>query len=144
MTSPLPERSWWNEPASDDPVRADAKPPYEVARRGLLAPGSPWRAVAVPTAVALGAVGAIAASRARLPLPLGAAAGAAAALLGVFALPSLPTRRVVLVLLGLGGLGALRHASYASDNTGVLLVVWAVATLVALLLVARCRSARRR
>src|SRR5262249_17308560 len=72
----------------------------------------------------------------------GAVAGGVAALLGVFALPSLPTRRVVLVLLGLGGLGALRHASYASDDTSALLVVWALATLVALLLVDRAVTER--
>jgi transglutaminase-like putative cysteine protease len=92
--------------------------------------------------MALGSVGAIAATRAHLPLLIGAAAGAAAALLGVFALPSLPTRRVVVVLLGLGGLGALRHASYTGDETTPLLVVWALSTLVALLLVDRASSER--
>jgi transglutaminase-like putative cysteine protease len=107
-----------------------------------LAPGSPWRIVAVPTAMALGAVGAIAASRAHLPLVLGAGAGAAAASLGVFALPSLPTRRVVVVLLGLGGLGALRHASFTGDETTPLLVLWALSTLVALLLVDRATTER--
>ena len=55
----------------------------------------------------------------------------------MFALPSLPTRRVVVVLLGLGGLGALRHASYTGDDTSALLIVWALATLIALLLVDR-------
>ena len=68
---------------------------------------------------------------------LGALAGATAALLGVLALPSLPTRRVVVVLLGLGGLGALRHASFVGSDTSPLLVCWAAATLVALLLVDR-------
>jgi len=129
----MPDRGWWDRTADDDPKPARSTE----ARRELIAPGSPWRAVAVPTAVALGAVGAIAASRAHLPLFLGAVAGAAAALLGVFALPSLPTRRVVVVLLGLGGLGALRHASYTGDDTSALLVVWALSTLVALLLVDR-------
>jgi transglutaminase-like putative cysteine protease len=112
------------------------------ARADLLAPGSPWRFVAVPTAMALGSVGAIAATRTNLPLVLGAGAGAAAALLGVFALPSLPTRRVVVVLLGLGGLGALRHASFTGDGTTPLLVVWALSTLVALLLVDRATTER--
>jgi transglutaminase-like putative cysteine protease len=96
----------------------------------------------VPTATALGSVGAIAASRAHLPLAVGAGAGAAAALLGVFALPSLPTKRVVVVLLGLGGLGALRHASFSGGDTTALLVVWALSTLVALLLVDRAVSER--
>ncbi len=108
-----------------------------IPRRRLWAAGSPWRAVAVPVAVALGAVGAIASSRIGWPLWLGALAGAAAATLGVLALPSLPTRRVVVVLLGMGGLGALRHASFAGGDTSPLLVVWAGATLVALLLVDR-------
>ena len=105
--------------------------------RGLRACGSPWRLVAVPVAIALGAVGAIAASRIGFPLAVGALAGAVAALLGVFALPSLSTRRVVVVLLGLGGLGALRHASFSGSDTSPLLVCWAAATLVALLLVDR-------
>jgi transglutaminase-like putative cysteine protease len=112
------------------------------SRADLLAPGSPWRLVAIPTAIALASVGAIAATRANLPLLVGAGAGAAAALLGVFALPSLPTRRVVVVLLGLGGLGALRHASFTGDGTTPLLVVWALATLVALLLVDRATTER--
>jgi transglutaminase-like putative cysteine protease len=99
--------------------------------------GSPWRIVAVPVALALGAVGAIAASRIGVSLFVGVAAGALAALLGVFALPSLSTRRVVVVLLGVGGLGALRHASFAGSDTSLLLVGWAAATLVALLLVDR-------
>lgn len=102
--------------------------------------GSPWRIVAIPVALALGAVGAIAASRVGFPLVFGALAGAAAALLGVFALPSLSTRRVVVVLLGVGGLGALRHASFSGADTSALLVCWAVATLVALLLVDRAAS----
>jgi transglutaminase-like putative cysteine protease len=111
-------------------------------RRELIAPGSPWRLVAVPTATALGSVGAIAATRAHVPLVVGAAAGAAAALLGVFALPSLPTKRVVVVLLGLGGIGALRHASFTGGDTTPLLIIWALSTLVALLLVDRAVTER--
>jgi transglutaminase-like putative cysteine protease len=99
--------------------------------------GSPWRVVAVPVTIALAAVGAIAASRVGIPLAVGALAGGTAALLGVFALPSLSTRRVVVVLLGLAGLGALRHASYSGSDTSPLLLCWAAATLVALLLVDR-------
>ena len=102
--------------------------------------GAAWRIVAIPVALALGAVGAIAASRVGFPLVFGAMAGAAAALLGVFALPSLSTRRVVVVLLGIGGLGALRHASFSGADTSALLVCWAAATLVALLLVDRAAS----
>ena len=107
------------------------------SRPSVWQPGSPWRIVAVPVAIALGAVGAIAASRAGWPLALGALAGAVAALLGVLALPSFSTRRVVVLLLGMGGLGALRHASFAGSDTSPLLVCWAGATLVALLLVDR-------
>ena len=66
-------------------------------------------------------------ARSRAPSP---------ALLGVFALPSLLTRRVVIVLLGLGGLGALRHASFSGADT-VRSCCWAGATLVALLLADR-------
>lgn len=102
--------------------------------------GSPWRAVAVPAAIALASVGAIAASRAGLPLFAGATAGALAALLGILALPSLPTRRVVIVLLGLGGIAALRHASFSGSGTGALLVLWAGATLVALIFTDRAEA----
>jgi transglutaminase-like putative cysteine protease len=95
------------------------------------------KAVAVPAAVALGAVGAIAAERVNLPPLLGFAGGALAAVLTVLALPSLPTRRATIVLLGIGGLGAVRHASYAGRDRSLLLAMWAVATLVALVLVDR-------
>src|SRR5262249_26262160 len=95
------------------------------------------RAVAVPAAIALGAIGTIAAERVHFPALLGFAAGALAAALAVLALPSLPTRRATVLLLGVGGLGALRHASYNGNNRSVLLGVWALATLVALVLVDR-------
>src|SRR5260370_39503850 len=84
--------------------------------------------------------GAMGWTRVGFPPIVGALAGALAALLGVFALPSLSTRRVVVVLLGVGGLGALRHASFSGADTGALLVCWAGATLVALLLVDRAAS----
>jgi transglutaminase-like putative cysteine protease len=97
----------------------------------------PYRIVALPAAVALGAVGAIAAGHANVPWILGALAGALAAVLGVLALPSIPTRRATVVLLGLGGLAALRHASFAGSDRSGLLVVWAAATMVTLVLVDR-------
>src|SRR6185437_6625129 len=75
------------------------------------APGSPWRAVAVATAVALASSGIVSADRAHVPRIIGATAGATAALLGVLALPSFPTRRITLALLAFGGLAAARHAA---------------------------------
>jgi transglutaminase-like putative cysteine protease len=96
-----------------------------------------YRIVAVPASVALGAVGAIAAQHANLPWILGALAGTVAAVLGVLALPSIPTRRATVVLLGLGGLAALRHASFAGTDRSWLLVVWAAATMLTLVLVDR-------
>lgn len=96
-----------------------------------------YRIVAIPAALALGSVGGIAAERAHYPWLLGAAAGAIAAVLGVLALPSVPTRRAVVVLLGLGGLAALRHASFAGADRSWLLVVWASATMLTLVLVDR-------
>lgn len=96
-----------------------------------------YRVVAVPAAVALGAVGAIAAQHANVPWILGALAGAVAAMLGVLALPSIPTRRATVVLLGLGGLAALRHASFAGHDWSGLLVIWAAATMLTLVLVDR-------
>ena len=140
--------------------RAEPRRSAQPSRRCRRSPGSPWRDRRDP--------GRDRARRGRrdrrraasdLPLALGALAGAAAALLGVLALPSLPTRRVVVVLLGVGGLGALRHASFAGADTSALLVCWAGATLVALVLVdradagagaaapaaaRRCRAARAR
>jgi transglutaminase-like putative cysteine protease len=108
-------------------------------RRGSTLPGvpPPYRIVAIPAALALGAVGTIAAEHANVPWILGAMAGALAAVLGVLALPSIPTRRATVVLLGLGGLAALRHASFAGSDRSGLLVVWAAATMLTLVLVDR-------
>ncbi len=96
-----------------------------------------YRIVAVPAAIALGSVGGIAAEHAHFPWILGALAGGIAAALGVLALPSIPTRRATVVLLGLGGLAALRHASFAGADRSWLLVVWAAATMLTLVLVDR-------
>jgi transglutaminase-like putative cysteine protease len=96
-----------------------------------------FRMVAVPAALALGSVGGIAAQHAHLPWIVGALAGALAAVLGVLALPSIPTRRATVLLLGLGGLAALRHASYAGTDRSWLLVIWAAATMLTLVLVDR-------
>jgi transglutaminase-like putative cysteine protease len=95
------------------------------------------RIVAFPVAIALGAIGAIAAGHAHIPEILGFGAGAGAALLTVLALPSLPTRRATVVVLGAGGLGALRHASYNGSDRSTWLLVWAVATLVSLVMLDR-------
>ena len=117
-------------------MTTDTRPrPHEPRR---VSPG--FRAVVVPAAVALGAIGAIAAERVNLPWILGALVGALVAGLTVLALPSLPTRRVTVVLLGVGGLGALRHASFAGNDRSWLLVVWAAATMVTLVLVDRADS----
>lgn len=110
-------------------MKAESKPPRTVPAQ--------FRAVAIPAAIALGAIGGIAAERVQLPWIVGAAGGALAAILTVLALPSLPTRRVTVVLLGVGGLGALRHASFAGTDRSWLLIVWAAATMVTLVLVDR-------
>jgi transglutaminase-like putative cysteine protease len=99
-----------------------------------------YRIVAIPAAIALGSVGGIAAEHANFPWIVGALAGAVAALLGVLALPSIPTRRVTVVLLGLGGLAALRHASFAGVDRSWLLVIWAGATMFTLVLLDRAES----
>jgi transglutaminase-like putative cysteine protease len=96
-----------------------------------------YRIVAIPAAIALGSVGGIAAERAQLPWIVGALGGALAAVLGVLALPSIQTRRATVVLLGLGGLAALRHASFAGSDRSGLLVIWASATMLTLVLVDR-------
>jgi transglutaminase-like putative cysteine protease len=97
----------------------------------------PFRIVAIPAAIALGAIGAIAADRVGWPPLVGAAGGALAAVLTVLALPSVPTRRATVLLLGVGGLGALRHAAVPGANSAPLLVLWAIGTLVTMLLVDR-------
>src|SRR6516162_3184762 len=97
----------------------------------------PFRIVAIPAAIALGAIGAIAADRVGWPPIVGAAGGALAAVLTVLALPSVPTRRATVLLLGVGGLGALRHAAIPGADSAPLLVLWAVGTLVTMLLVDR-------
>ena len=106
-------------------------------RARIISARSPWALVVIPAAIALGAIGSIAARRFGVPAPLGAAAGAMAAVLAVLALPSLPTKRVTVLLLGAGGLGALRHAAFPGADRGLTLLVWAAATLIALLLVDR-------
>jgi len=114
-------------------VSADTRRPLRPTRQVA----TQFHVVAIPAAIALAAVGAIAAEHVHLPWIVGAAGGAIAALLTVLALPSLPTRRATIVLLGIGGLGALRHASFAGNDRSWLLVVWAAATLVTLVLVDR-------
>lgn len=98
---------------------------------------TPFRLVAIPAGLALGAVGAIAAERLGLPAVVGFAGGMLAAALSVLALPSISTRRAAVLLLGVGGLGALRHAPYPGADRVWLLGTWASATLVALVLVDR-------
>jgi transglutaminase-like putative cysteine protease len=98
------------------------------------------RVVAVPAAVAIGAIGALAADRVGLPAVLGFGGGALAAVLTVLALPSLPTRRATVVLLGVGGFGALRHAAHAGSDRAVLLALWSIGTLAALLLLDRAEA----
>jgi transglutaminase-like putative cysteine protease len=100
----------------------------------------PFRIVAIPAAIALAAIGAIAAGRAHWPALVGAAAGALAAVLTVLALPSISTRRATVLLLGIGGLGALRHAAVPGTNSGYLLVLWAGGTLCTMLLVDRAET----
>jgi transglutaminase-like putative cysteine protease len=99
-----------------------------------------FRLVAIPAGLALGAIGTIAAERLHLPVILGFAGGMLAAALSVLALPSIPTRRATVLLLGVGGLGALRHAAYPGRDRAWLLGIWAVGTLVALVLVDRAEA----
>jgi transglutaminase-like putative cysteine protease len=101
--------------------------------------GANWWGVAIAVAIALACAGAVSADRAGVPRVLGAAAGTAAALLGVLALPSFPTRRVTVALLTFGGLAIARHAALPGVDIG-LIVVWALATLLALLLVDRAQA----
>jgi transglutaminase-like putative cysteine protease len=134
--------SLFDPPAHPRPRRPPARSGARRARpvpRDPAAPGSPWRAVAVVVAVALACAGVVSADRAGFPRVVGAAAGASAALLGVLALPSFPTRRITVGLLAFGGLAIARHAALPGVDVGVL-VVWALATLLALLLVDRAQA----
>jgi transglutaminase-like putative cysteine protease len=115
----------------DTGAEADAAPPSPRAVQPQ------FRLVAIPVAIALGAIGAIAAERLGLPAVIGFVGGGLAGVLTVLALPSVPTRRATVLLLGVGGLGALRHAPYPGEDRALLLGAWAVATLVALVLIDR-------
>jgi transglutaminase-like putative cysteine protease len=116
-------------------VKQARTPASPASRHRQVAPV--YRVVAITAAIALGSVGGIAAEHARYPWIVGALGGVVAAVLGVLALPSIPTRRATIVLLGLGGLAALRHASFAGADRSWLLVIWAVATMITLVLVDR-------
>jgi transglutaminase-like putative cysteine protease len=109
----------------------------EPRARRLTERGSPWRLVACSTAIALAAIGSVAASRIGLPALVGVVAGAGAGLLAVLALPSLPTRRATVLVLGAGGLGALRNAAFPGADSGLMLLLWALGTMLALLFVDR-------
>jgi transglutaminase-like putative cysteine protease len=66
----------------------------------------------------------------------GAALGATAAVLAVLALPSLPTRIPASLVLALGGIVVVRHVR--QPGVGLVLIgVWALATLLALVLIDR-------
>ena len=67
---------------------------------------------------------------------LGAALGATAALLAVLALPSLPTRIPASLILALGGVVVVRHVRQPGAGLA-LIAVWAMATLLALVLIDR-------
>lgn len=104
--------------------------------RRVVSPRSVWGLVAISCAVALGAAGGLAASGTRHATALGAALGAVAAVLAVLALPSLPTRIPASLILALGGVVVVRHVRQPGVNLA-LIAIWAVATLLALVLIDR-------
>ena len=102
----------------------------------LVPPNSTWGWVAAACATALAAAGGLAATGTGHSPVFGAALGAVAALLAVLALPSMPTRTAASLILALGGVVVVRHVR--QPGTGLVLVgVWALATLLALVLVDR-------
>jgi transglutaminase-like putative cysteine protease len=106
-----------------------------VSRR-LVSPRSTWGWVALACAAALASSGGLAATGTGHSPVIGAALGASAALLAVLALPSLPTRTTASLVLVLGGVVVVRHVR--RPGTGLALVaVWALATLLALVLIDR-------
>jgi transglutaminase-like putative cysteine protease len=107
-----------------------------VSRARVVPPQSTWGWVALACAASLGTAGALAASGTGHNPVAGAVLGVLAALLAVLALPSIPTRASAAVILALGGVVVVRHVR--RPGAGLLLVgVWALATLVALVLVDR-------
>ena len=107
-----------------------------MSARRVVSPRSIWGWVAVSCAVALGAAGGLAASGTEHAPALGAALGAFAAVLAVLALPSLPTRIPASLILALGGVVVVRHVR--QPGAGLALVaIWALATLLALVLIDR-------
>jgi transglutaminase-like putative cysteine protease len=102
----------------------------------VVSPRSTWGWVAAACAVSLGTAGALAASGTGHNGYGGAALGVVAALLAVLALPSLPTRTTAAVILALGGVVVVRHVR--RPGAGLMLVgLWALSTLVALVLIDR-------
>ncbi len=102
----------------------------------IVSPRSTWGLVAVACAVALGVSGALAAEGTGHRAVYGAGLGALAALLAVLALPSVPTRTAASLIVVLGGVVVARHARQPGTSLA-LVVAWAVATLVALVLIDR-------
>lgn len=104
--------------------------------RRVVSPRSTWGWVALVCATALAAAGALAATATGHPAELGAGLGAISALLAVLALPSMPTRIPASLILALGGVIVVRHVR--QPGTGLVPVaVWALATLLALVLIDR-------
>jgi transglutaminase-like putative cysteine protease len=115
---------------------ADGHDRCRVSRRRIVPLRSTWGWVALACATALAAAGGLAATGTGHRPAIGAALGAIAALLAVLALPSLPTRTTASLILALGGVVVVRHVR--QPGTGLALVgVWALATLVALVLIDR-------
>lgn len=102
----------------------------------VVSPRSTWGWVALACAAALGSAGAVAALGTGHRPIFGAALGVVAALLAVLALPSLPTRIPASLILALGGVVVVRHVR--EPGSGLALVaLWAVMTLLALVLIDR-------
>ena len=107
-----------------------------MSARRIVSPRSTWGLVAVACAAALAAAGGLAANGLDHGPAFGAGLGASAAVLAVLALPSLPTRTTASLVLALGGVVVVRHVS--RPGTGLTLVaLWAVFTLLALVLIDR-------
>jgi transglutaminase-like putative cysteine protease len=104
--------------------------------RRLVSPRSTWGWVALACAGSLAAAGALAATGTGHYAYYGAGLGAVAALLAVLALPSLSTRSTSSLILALGGVVVVRHASRPGTGLG-LVGIWALATLLALVLIDR-------
>lgn len=112
------------------------RPKHAVSLRG------PWGTVAIALSATMTAAVMLGTDRAGLPRIVAIGAGLFVGLLSVAALPSIPTRLVVVAVLAMGGFVTARHARLPGTN-GLLVLAWVAGAVVTLLLTERAEHLER-